>query len=46
MDVCVVCCVLESAGITANAASVSDNDVEAIAESAEPNTVSTNDTEL
>ena len=42
----VACCVLESAGITANAASISDNDAEIIAETAESITVSTNDAEL
>ena len=41
-----VCCVLESAGITAGAAGVSDNDAEIIAETAESITVSTNDAEL
>ena len=41
-----VCCVLESAGITAGAAGVSDNDAEIIAETAEAITVSTNAAEL
>ena len=41
-----VCCVLESAGITAGAAGVSDNDAEINAETAESITVSTNDAEL
>ena len=41
-----VCCVLESAGITAGAAGVSDNDAEIIAETAESITVSTNAAEL
>lgn len=42
----VACCVLESAGITAGAAGVSDNDAEIMAETAESITVSTNDAEL
>ena len=41
-----VCCVLESAGITAGAAGVSDNDVEILEQEAEAIAVSDNDLEL